>query len=117
MYCRTEGQSEGVKRQGGDRDRVTLWGERRRKSIKTEGRTRQSQSSGAVWKSRWPSWAPVPNKPTVYVHVKQHSTNLDRKMLWGEAWRRSKDSGGGRRNIDREMLRGETRRRSKETGV
>ena len=21
------------------------------------------QSSGAVWKSRWPSWAPVPNKP------------------------------------------------------
>ena len=23
------------------------------------------QSSGAVWKSRWPSWALVPNKPTV----------------------------------------------------
>ena len=21
------------------------------------------QRSGAVWKSRWPSWAPVPNKP------------------------------------------------------
>ena len=21
------------------------------------------QSSGALWKSRWPSWAPVPNKP------------------------------------------------------
>ena len=33
------------------------------------------QSSGAVWKSRWPSWAPVPNKPTVSVDVKQHSTN------------------------------------------
>ena len=32
------------------------------------------QSSGAVWKSRWPSWAPVPNKPTVYVDVKQHWT-------------------------------------------
>ena len=31
-----------------------------------------SQSSGAVWKSRWPSWAPVPNKPTVSVDVKQH---------------------------------------------
>ena len=25
-------------------------------------------------KSRWPSWAPVPNKPTVSVDVKQHST-------------------------------------------
>ena len=24
-------------------------------------------------KSRWPSWAPVPNKPTVSVDVKQHS--------------------------------------------
>ena len=33
------------------------------------------QCSGAVWKSRWPSWAPVPNKPTVSVDVKQHSTN------------------------------------------
>ena len=25
-----------------------------------------------MWKSRWPSWAPVPNKPTVSVDVKQH---------------------------------------------
>ena len=25
--------------------------------------TDKSQTSGAVWKSRWPSWAPVPNKP------------------------------------------------------
>ena len=32
-----------------------------------------SQSSGAVWKSRWPSWVPVPNKPTVSVDVKQLS--------------------------------------------
>ena len=32
------------------------------------------QSSRAVWKSRWPSWAPVPNKPTVSVDVKEHST-------------------------------------------
>ena len=24
---------------------------------------RGEQSSGAVWKWRWPSWAPVPNKP------------------------------------------------------
>ena len=31
--------------------------------------------SGAVWKSRWPSWAPVPNKPTVSVDVKQHLYN------------------------------------------
>ena len=30
------------------------------------------QSSAAVWKSRWPSSAPVPNKPTVSVDVKQH---------------------------------------------
>ena len=30
------------------------------------------QSSGAVSKSRWPSRAPVPNKPTVSVDVKQH---------------------------------------------
>ena len=35
---------------------------------------RSSQSLEAVWKSRWPSWAPVPNKPTVSVDVKQHST-------------------------------------------
>ena len=38
----------------------------------------QTQSSGAVWKSRWPSWAPVPNKPRVSVDVKQHSSN----RLW-----------------------------------
>ena len=30
------------------------------------------QSSGGVWKSRCPSWAPVPNTPTVSVDVKQH---------------------------------------------
>ena len=29
-------------------------------------------SAGAVWKSRWSSWAPVPDKPTVSVDVKQH---------------------------------------------
>ena len=27
--------------------------------------------------SRWPSWAPVPNKPTVSVDVKQQLTNHD----------------------------------------
>ena len=32
----------------------------------------ESQNSGAVWKSRWTSWDPVPNKPTVSVDVKQH---------------------------------------------
>ena len=31
------------------------------------------QNSGAMWKSRWPSWASVPNKPTVSVDVKQLS--------------------------------------------
>ena len=34
------------------------------------------QSSGGVWKSRWTSWAPVPNKPTVSVDVKQHFNNI-----------------------------------------
>ena len=33
------------------------------------------QSSRAVWKSRWTSWAPVPNKPTVPVDVKQLFNN------------------------------------------
>ena len=46
------------------------------------------QSSGAVWKSWWTSWAPVPNKPTVSVDVKQHfnqelqPSTLD--FMWGE---------------------------------
>ena len=35
----------------------------------------QQTNSGVVWKSRWTSWAPVPNKTTVCVDVKQHSTN------------------------------------------
>ena len=26
------------------------------------------QSSGAVWKWRWPSWAPIPNKPSLWCH-------------------------------------------------
>ena len=34
------------------------------------------ESSGAVWKSRWPSRAPIPNKPSVSVDVKQRSTYL-----------------------------------------
>ena len=33
-----------------------------------------NQSSGAVWKSRWPSWAPVPNKPKVSVDVTQNTS-------------------------------------------
>ena len=40
------------------------------------------QSSGAVWESRWPSWAPVPNKPTVSVDVKQHLTAYRPKGTW-----------------------------------
>ena len=34
--------------------------------------TRTGQNSRAVWKSRWISSAPVPNKPTISVDVKQH---------------------------------------------
>ena len=34
-----------------------------------------TQRSEAVWKSRKPPWAPVPNKPTVSVDVKQHSNS------------------------------------------
>ena len=34
-------------------------------------------SSGAVWKSRWPSWAPVPNKPTVSVDVMHTQPTTD----------------------------------------
>ena len=44
--------------------------EKEKKEIKS--RAHSVQSSGAVWKSRWPSWAPVPNKPTVSADVKQH---------------------------------------------
>ena len=40
------------------------------------------QSSGAVWKSRWPSWAPVPNKLTVSVDVKQHFNQQVTRCLW-----------------------------------
>ena len=39
--------------------------------VKQQYSRSQLQSSGAVRKSRWPSWAPVPNKPTVSVDVKQ----------------------------------------------
>ena len=39
---------------------------------------RRTQSSAAVRKSRWPSWAPVPNKPTVSVDVKQHFSDQPR---------------------------------------
>ena len=41
----------------------------------------KTQSSGAVWKSRWPSWAPVPNKPTVSVDVKQYSAIIKSVLL------------------------------------
>ena len=36
-----------------------------------------NQSSGAVWKSRWTSWVPVTNKPTVSVDVKQRFNQLN----------------------------------------
>ena len=34
-----------------------------------------------MWKLRWLSWAPIPNKPMVSVDVKQHSTNQDKEPL------------------------------------
>ena len=34
-----------------------------------------------VWKSRWTSWASIPNKPTVSVDVKQHSSKY-----WSDNW-------------------------------
>ena len=47
---------------------------------------RYSQSSGAVRKSRWLSWAPVPNKPMVSVDVKQQCNNikLDKESRWDQ---------------------------------
>ena len=33
-------------------------------------------------KLRWPSWAPVTNKPTVSVDVKQHSANQPTNQVW-----------------------------------
>ena len=39
------------------------------------------QSSGVVWKSRWPSWAPIPNKPMPSVDIKQHSTNQNQSNI------------------------------------
>ena len=43
---------------------------------------RQGQSSGAVWKSRWPSWGPIPNNPTVSVDIKQHFNNFNTGASW-----------------------------------
>ena len=66
------------------------------KKDKKEGDCDAIQSSGAVWKSRWPSWAPIPNKPTVSVDVKQHfndaiqlkhaSTYQVKKPVWKGGW-------------------------------
>ena len=49
-----------------------LWHTKKAGIYKNRQLPARSQSSGAVWKSRWASWAPVPNKPTVSVDVKQH---------------------------------------------
>ena len=56
---------------------VRGWG-----SVKgTEGeRGKHIQSSGAMCGSRWPSLAPVPNKPTVSVDVKQHSSSEENSL-------------------------------------
>ena len=38
---------------------------------------------------RWPSWAPVPNKPTGSVDVKRHSTNPDSRFATESQFRLS----------------------------
>ena len=45
------------------------------------------QSSGAVSKSRWTSWAPVPNKPTASVDVKQHFNHQATFYVFGSCFR------------------------------
>ena len=54
------------------------------------------RSSGAVWKSRWPSWALVPNKPTVSVNAKQHFNNNKLHILPSDIqpWQSDSDQGG-----------------------
>ena len=59
-----------------------------------------------MWKSRWQSWAPVPNKSTVSVDVKQHFNNhllhtLGRKSRVGAGggWRGA-GVGEGRGGVD-----------------
>ena len=56
-------------------DILLLWPLTTLKSDKTNSKLQDKESSRAVWKSRWPSWAPVPNKPTVSAEVKQHSAD------------------------------------------
>ena len=51
------------------------------RSIKTCALGPPRQSSGAVWESRWTSWAPALNKPTVSVDVKQHFNNNPPRLL------------------------------------
>ena len=53
------------------RDRIIF---RPTPGLKRQPSTALKQLRSCV-KSRWPSWAPVPNQPTVSVDVKQHSTN------------------------------------------
>ena len=52
-----------------------------KKVLKVDGGLMREQSSGAVWKSRWPSSAPVPNKPTISVDIKQTLNQLMRDGL------------------------------------
>ena len=42
---------------------------------------------GAVWKSRWTSWAPVPNKRMVFVHVKQLDQQQQQQQNRGFSFR------------------------------
>ena len=40
---------------------------------KQNKKNNRDQAARAMWKLRWPSWLPVPNKPTVSVDIKQHT--------------------------------------------
>ena len=55
--------------------KYTTWMDLQKHAVKDYSHSFWTHRSGAVWKSRWPPWAPVPNKPTVSVDVKQYSTN------------------------------------------
>ena len=81
----------------------TLWSQfvpnmstRHPRTLSSTSSFKRHQSSGAVWQSRWPSWAPVPNKPTVSVDVKQHSTNHSNDF--GFIWAGVSNVGGYKRN-------------------
>ena len=60
----------------------TMIGDRNKKSMSRPSRCFELRS--CVWKLRWMSWAPVPNKPPVSVDVKQHFSHQPSSLtFWG----------------------------------